>query len=243
MSSDVSVPRRDGDRTLSPFESIKEVDADGDERWSARELMPLMDYGRWHEFSVIVEKAKNSLNLVQGSDQAEHHFVICHSDGGRWGNQRLGDYRLTRFAAYLTAMAGDDTKEAVAHARVYFAVRTREAEIAPRSQIAVLRLALDQIEAAEQAAGRAEATATETSARLDAIEGRHEWFAALGYAKLRGLATDHRSLNLLGQAAARIGRSSGLTANRVQHALFGEVNHWPRWVWDAAADELGWATA
>jgi hypothetical protein len=31
-------------------------------------------------------------------DQAEYHFGISRSDGGRWGNQKLDDYRLTRHA-------------------------------------------------------------------------------------------------------------------------------------------------
>jgi len=110
----------------SPFEAIKHAD----DSWLGRELMPLMEYSRWEDFETVIEKAKNSLALVQGQEQAGYHFGTCRSDGGRWGNQQLDDFRLTRFAAYLTAMAGDDTKDAVAHARVYFAVRTREAETA-----------------------------------------------------------------------------------------------------------------
>ena len=43
------------------------------------------------------------------------------SDGGRWGNQKLDDYRLTRFGAYLVAMAGDDTTRAVAEVEVNWA--------------------------------------------------------------------------------------------------------------------------
>lgn len=113
----------------SPFDRIRHTDAFGREYWLGREMQPLVEYGRWHEFAAVIEKAKASLALVQGAKQAEHHFVIQHSDGGRWGNQRLEDYRLTRFGAYLTAMAGDDMKPAVAEARVYFAVRAREAEL------------------------------------------------------------------------------------------------------------------
>ncbi|MEU6058037.1 RhuM family protein [Streptomyces sp. NPDC047097] len=48
---------------------------------------------------------------------------------GNLGSGDKVDYRLTRFGAYLVAMAGDDTKPAVAQARVYFAVRAREAEL------------------------------------------------------------------------------------------------------------------
>jgi len=58
-------------------------------------------------------------------------------------------------------MAGDDTKPAVAHARVYFAVKAREAEVAPTVQVAIpshpesLRKWAAEIEAREAAEQRA----------------------------------------------------------------------------------------
>lgn len=122
--------------TPSPFDAIRRVDERG-EFWTGRDLMPLMEYAAWDKFVVVIEKAKASLALVEGAAQAEHHFTAWGSDGGRWGNQRLDDYRLTRFGAYLVAMAGDDTKPAVARARVYFAVKTREAEVAPARRFAI----------------------------------------------------------------------------------------------------------
>lgn len=105
-------------------------------------MQPLMVYLRWEKFAEVIEKAKASLALVQGADEAERHFAAWGSDGGRWGNQKIGDYRLTRFGAYLTAMAGDDTKSAVAHARVYFAVRAREAELGALAVEDIQRTAL-----------------------------------------------------------------------------------------------------
>jgi phage antirepressor YoqD-like protein len=114
----------------SLFDALKHTDAEG-EFWSARELMPVMDYSRWEDFAAMVERAKASLALVQGAEVAGNHFAIFRSDGGRWGKTKLDDYRLSRFGAYLTAMAGDDTKRAIAEARIYFAVKTREAEVAP----------------------------------------------------------------------------------------------------------------
>lgn len=121
-------PQPQPNHGLSPFDEIRKVDADG-EYWLARDLMGLMDYTRWEKFAIVVNKAKDSLALVEGQEQAEHHFTIRGSDGGRWGNAKVEDFRLTRFGAYLTAMAGDDTKRAVAEARIYFAVQTRRAEI------------------------------------------------------------------------------------------------------------------
>ena len=113
----------------SPFDALREFDTEG-EHWIGRRLMPVMEYSRWEDFAVVITKARDSLELVQGYEAATYHFATCRSDGGRWGNQQLADFRLTRFGAYLTAMAGDDTKEAIARARIYFAVKTREAEVA-----------------------------------------------------------------------------------------------------------------
>jgi DNA-damage-inducible protein D len=114
----------------SPFDAIRHEDEVG-EYWTGRELSPLMGYGRWQEFVLVIEKARASLSIVRGEAEAGHHFGIRHTDGGRWGNQQLEDYRLTRFASYLVAMAGDHLKKAVAEARIYFAVKTREAEVRP----------------------------------------------------------------------------------------------------------------
>jgi DNA-damage-inducible protein D len=118
----------------SPFDAIREVDERG-EYWRGRRLQPLMEYSKWDKFEAVIIKARDALVLVEGQESADYHFekidkVFPHvgknpSDlGGRPGK----DYRLTRHAAYLVAMAGDDTKEAVARARIYFARRTEEAD-------------------------------------------------------------------------------------------------------------------
>ncbi len=114
----------------SPFDALRHDDEQG-EYWLARELQPHMDYPQWRPFNVVVEKAKASLALVEGEAAAQSHFVEIDKmvSIGSKATRSIPDYRLTRFGAYLTAMAGDDTKEAVARARVYFAVRTREAEV------------------------------------------------------------------------------------------------------------------
>lgn len=140
---------------LSPFDQIARHD-DG-EHWTGRDLQPVMQYARWEKFAEVIEKAKASLALVEGVESAERHFAKRGSDGGRWGNQQIEDYRLTRFGAYLTAMAGDHTKQAVAEARIYFAVKTREAEVAQRFELPTsfadaLELAARQARALEAAA-------------------------------------------------------------------------------------------
>lgn len=120
--------------TGSPFDAIRREDERGG-HWMGRDLQPLMDYGQWARFEAVIKKTKKSFALVQGQAAADAAFMqvnqVAHA--GNLGEQGRRDYRLTRLGAYLTAIAGDDTKDAVAHARVYFAVRTRQAEIVEQS--------------------------------------------------------------------------------------------------------------
>lgn len=104
------------------------------------------------------------------------------------------------------------------------------------NQFDVLRAAIDQIEAAQREATEAKAIAAKTEARLDAIEGKHDWFSAIAYARLHNLQTSTQFLRKLGGCAGRIGHSHGVEPTRVQHQLYGWVNSWPAWVWDLAAE-------
>ncbi len=118
----------------------------------------------------------------------------------------------------------------------------------PASELDILRRAIDQIEEAQQRAARAEQAAMEAAqdsrmanARIDAIEGRHDWFSALGYAKTYGLRTDSVSLARLGKLAATLGRTEGVEPNKVQHAHYGAVNEFPLHIWQRASAALGGA--
>lgn len=112
----------------------------------------------------------------------------------------------------------------------------RHAPAPAMNQFDVLRAALDQIEAAQRDATEAREIAAKTEARLDAIEGKHDWFSAIAYARLNGLPTNSDYLKRLGGCAGRIGRSHGVEPTQVQHQLWGWVNSWPAWVWDLAAE-------
>lgn len=138
----------------SPFDGLMGEDG----RWSARALKELMGYSRFEDFKRIVERAKQSAaNSGHDADEAfaavTEHVVTSGNAPDVW---RL-DYRLTRHAAYLTAMNGDPNKAEVAAAQAYFATKTREAEVQqgpasiPQTYAQALRAAADAAEAQERA--------------------------------------------------------------------------------------------
>ncbi len=64
----------EGDSTENKpaFESIKHIDEDGREYWTARELQVALGYKKWEKFSNIIEKAKEA---CEGSYNAvSDHF-------------------------------------------------------------------------------------------------------------------------------------------------------------------------
>lgn len=107
----------------SPFDALCGEDG----RWSTRQLQTLMGYSRWENLTPALNRAMTSARN-EGLDVGEN-FLRSQEVTGKRG-PRSEDFRLTRHAAYLLAMNGDPNKPEVAAAQTYFAVKTREAEVA-----------------------------------------------------------------------------------------------------------------
>lgn len=101
--------------TDSPFDQIKRADERG-EYWSTRDLMPLMGYPAWREFSAAIDRAKTA-----ASNQGLIVDDLFGVDPQKTNGRPRADYRLSRMAAYLVAMNGDPRKPEVAAAQAYFA--------------------------------------------------------------------------------------------------------------------------
>lgn len=151
----------------SPFDAGRIPCAQGGEDlWSARWLMGMMGYATWQHFEPVVERAK-----VAAHNQGFNVRILFTVNREKSGGRPSTDYRVTRFAAYLIAMNGDPRKPEVAAAQAYFAIRTREAEVAPKP---VELSRLDLIEIARSA--EVERLALET--KVNELEPKAEYVDA-----------------------------------------------------------------
>ncbi len=117
------------------FESIKHIDENNNEFWSARELMIVLGYKDWRYFNDVIEKAKIASS---NSNLSPHdHFVVDNKMVriGSGAERVQIDYILDRYACYLIAQNANPRLKTVALAQTYFAIQTRKQEITEKEYI------------------------------------------------------------------------------------------------------------
>lgn len=127
----------------SAFEQIRRRDNLGREYWQARELMELLGYTKWENFSKTIKKAK--LACANTQNPVTEHFFLMSGNKPSSAGRVAEDYQLSRFGSYLVAMNGDPSKSEIAAAQSYFAIATQKAESDRSTQSPV-----DQIKAASK---------------------------------------------------------------------------------------------
>ena len=120
----------------SPFDTIRKLDDQGNEYWSARELYKLLGYSTWQKFQHAIEQAK--IACENSSQALLDHFnlQVKMVTLGSGATRKTEDYNLSRYACYLIVQNADPAKPIVALGQTYFAVQTRRQELA--DQLAAL---------------------------------------------------------------------------------------------------------
>lgn len=110
------------------FDSIKYIDEEGNEYWYARDLQKVFDYKEWRKFQAIIKRAIIGCETIEGS--INNNFVqVDKIVKTGVATKKIIDYKLSRYACYLIALAGDERKEIIALAKSYFAYQTRKMEL------------------------------------------------------------------------------------------------------------------
>ena len=117
---------------LSPFEQLKEVDADGKEWWNSRRLARVMGYGKYWNFERVIAKAQ-AWTSQKGYHLGEHFVEITEmAELGNGAIREVTNIRLSRAACMAVAMNTDQKKDMVKAAQQYFSA-TMTPDVAARS--------------------------------------------------------------------------------------------------------------
>ena len=111
------------------FEDIKHIDELGNEYWLARELQSILGYNQLRSINYLIVRAKSACK--ESNYSINDHFALYRKmvDIGSKTTRKIIDYKLSRYACYLIALAGDERKQIIALAKTYFAIQTRRMEI------------------------------------------------------------------------------------------------------------------
>ncbi len=113
----------------SVFESIKHIDEDGIEYWYARELMKVLEYKKWQNFELVINKSKKACERSNYSVLERFADVSKTIPMPKNASKVVKDYKLSRYACYLIVQNADPNKKVVALGQTYFAIQTRKQEI------------------------------------------------------------------------------------------------------------------
>lgn len=101
----------------------------GNPYWYGRDVMEILSYSRWENFTEVVGKAILACDN-SGKFSANHFRYITEMiEAGKGAKKKRENVALSRYACYLIAMNGDSSKPEVATAQTYFAVQTHKQEM------------------------------------------------------------------------------------------------------------------
>jgi len=125
--------------THTIFESIKKIDGNNQEYWSARELSKVLEYSEYRHFLHVISKAKEA--CLNSDNAIPDHFedVLDMVQIGSGAKRKIEDYHLSRYACYLIVQNADPSKTIVALGQTYFAIQTRKQELKEEAEYKALK--------------------------------------------------------------------------------------------------------
>ena len=103
--------------------------------WWASDLMKMLGYANMRSFQKVLDRTTKALVSLDIS-----HYENILVESREVDGQKIQDFKLTRFACYMTVMNGDPKKVEVAKAQSYFAQQTRKFELHIRDHTQIDRL-------------------------------------------------------------------------------------------------------
>ena len=105
----------------SPFDSIKEVDAERREWWNSRKLARLMGYMKYWNFERLMDKVATFLQQEKGIDLKEHMVEIEEmAQLNNGGYRQVTSFLLSRTACVAIALNADKKKPITKIAQDYY---------------------------------------------------------------------------------------------------------------------------
>ena len=123
----------------SPFEQLREVDAEGKEWWNSRKLARVMGYGKYWNFERVMAKAQ-AWTSQKGYHLGEHFVEFTEmAELGSGAVREVTSVKLSRAACMAIAMNADQKKEMVKVAQEYFSA-SMTSDVAVRSMESTILL-------------------------------------------------------------------------------------------------------
>jgi DNA-damage-inducible protein D len=113
---------QDIDSSALSFEDFK--NENGLIYWWASDLMVMLGYKEMKSFQAVLDRATKAF-VSLGIPHYENIIAEMRDKNGI----RIQDFKLSRFACYITVMNGNPKKVEVAQAQAYFAQQTRKFEL------------------------------------------------------------------------------------------------------------------
>ena len=116
--------------TEKHFEEFKNINEQGQEYWSARQLAKILEYSEYRHFLPVIKKSKKACNKSKQNILDHFEDVLDMVKIGSGAQRKIEDINLSRYACYLILQNADPAKEIVALGQTYFAIQTRRQELA-----------------------------------------------------------------------------------------------------------------